>query len=77
MTQSLGLISSPLTITALTKNINLNQDHGKEIHSVSAVLCVLIEAQTRNFSQLFYVVTILINHISTEYLISIDYKSCT
>jgi len=59
------------------KHINLNQDHGKEMQSVSAVLYVVTEAQTRNFSQLFYVVTIFINHISTEYLISTDYKPCT
>lgn len=58
------------------KHINLNQDHGKEIKSISAVIYLVTEAQTRNFSQSFYVVTILINHISTEYLISTDYKFC-
>jgi hypothetical protein len=40
------------------------------------VIYLVTEAQTRNFSQSFYVVTILINHISTEYLISTDYKFC-
>jgi len=59
------------------KHTNLKQDHDKEIQSVPAVLHVVIETQTRNFSQLFYVETILINHISTEYLIFTDYKSCT
>ena len=59
------------------KNIDFKQDHGREIQTISAVLYGFIEPQTRIFSQLFYVVTILINHISTKHLISTNYKSCT